>query len=293
MSAEEDPLLRRGLDAYLACRGPDCMPCGLPPLPYDFERFKAGCWHLQVGVELVTGDLQDLTNVLNNWWTLLAKWHAWNSALQQFSEHDAWVLRGEFLESAVHQCLFCPSALRDAIVHVATQGIHQARLAIGKGYRDQIPGDPLQPDQEPRRYPRRKREERLRELLSPWQAGAHLLDRLAGLDDEDYRKRTLDYRNEHSHAIGPRLGLGLTRMLTRSVNQATELIEQESGRFELIDIPGKAQVSYGFGGRRPLDLAGSYAANLLQYQRARECFEAYVGILDAALKQMPRRTSLP
>lgn len=293
MNAEEDALLRRGLDAYLACRGPACLPCGLPPLPYDFERFKAGCWHLQLGVELVIGDLQDLTNVLNNWWTLLAKWHAWNSALPQFGEHDAWVLRSEFLEPAVHQCLFCPSAMRDAIVHVATHGIHQARLAIGKGYSDQLPGDPLQPHQQPRKYPRRKREERLRDLLLPWPAGAHLMDRLAGLDDEDYRNRTRDYRNEHSHAIGPRLGIGLTRMMTRSVRQATELVEQEPGRFVLVDIPGKVQVSYGFGGRQALDLTETYAANLQQYQRARECFEAYVGILDAALEQMPRQTVMP
>mgnify|MGYP000848393316 CR=1 FL=1 len=54
-------------------------------------------------------------------------------------------------------------------------------------------------------------------------------DDLAGLDDEDYRKRTLNYRNEHSHAIAPRLGIGLTRMTSRAVRQATELIEQEPG----------------------------------------------------------------
>jgi len=271
MNADEDALLRRGLDAYLDRRGPDCPPRSMLPLPYDFARFGERAWHLAITAELVTGDLQDLTNVLNNWW----------------------VLRGEFLDSAVHQCLFYPSALRDAIVHVATQGVHQARLAIDKGYKDEIPGDPVRPEQTPKQYPRRKREERLGQLLSPWAAGAHLMQLLAGLDDEDYRKRTLNYRNEHSHAIAPRLGIGLTRMTSRAVRQATELIEQEPGRFALVDTPGKMQVSYGFGGRGPLDLAESHAANLAQYQRARACFEAYVEILDAALAQMPRRTSSP
>ena len=52
-----------------------------------------------------------------------------------------------------------------------------------------------------------------------------------------------------------RLAIGLTRVLTRAVVPATELVQvqQPEGTSKPPPIPGKVSVSYGFGGTPPLD----------------------------------------
>ncbi len=293
-SVPPEPLdtLRRGYEDYLKRMRAGALEPEVPYLPYDFTRFLQRKWSL-MGAVLIQGELSEMTNILNDWQNRLTKWHAWNCVLPNYNEQDAWGLRKEFLESDAHLCLFCPSAVRDAIAYVATNGIHQARLAAESGYRDFLKGDPELPGSRMKQYPRREREERLEALLSPWEAGATFMTKLRDLDNEAYRNETLDYRNEHSHAIGPNLAIGFTQFITRSVRQATWMVRQEDGRYRDELVPAAMQVSYSLGGRAPLDMEVSRKASLGQFQFARECFEIYVGILDVVRQNLPQTDSAP
>ncbi|MEO8315600.1 MAG: hypothetical protein ABI645_12510 [Pseudomonadota bacterium] len=279
-------LLRLGYESYLERMRAGGLEPDLPYLPYDFARFWEHTW-THMGGAMIQGELRDFTNLLNDWQNRLTKWHAWNCVLVRHNEQDAWGLRKEFLEADAHLCLTCPSSIRDALVFVVTNGVHQARLASEKGYRDYLDGDPTTPGTKSKQFPRRKREERLEALLAPWPEGTIFMSKLRVLDDDSYRNSTLDYRNEHSHAIGPSLEIGVTRFVTRIVRQAFRMVQQADGTFRDELIAGVMAVSYGFGGRDPLGTEISRKACLEQFQIARECFTIYVSILDTVRQTLP------
>ncbi len=109
---------------------------------------------------------------------------------------------------------------------------------------------------------------------------------LRAINDKDYENETSNYRNRHSHIIGPRLGLGHVRTVVRSVEEHTTMTKQPDGTY--IDTPtGMMVASYGFGGTPPLDLEKAHAANLEQYRRARKCYTSYRNLLEVGLSSMP------
>jgi len=235
---------------------------------------------------MVKDELRELTNNLNHWHGSLRRWQAWNTIIQPYDPDDAWELRREFLEALAHHCLLTPSSIRDTLTFVATNSIHQVRLMASKEYRDYLEGDPKNPSEKPKHLTRRQKEKRLADLISIWPDAPEFMASLRKIDDEAYRNLTSDYRNRNTHSIGPRLGIGITSTVVRSVQQATMMSKQPGGKYMPTPIPGKMSVSYGFGGTEPLDMEKARAANLNQYRRARECYTKYRGLLSASLASM-------
>jgi hypothetical protein len=290
MNADHLALLRNGVETYVSHYDDgDLEPVG-SYLPYDFDdEINRYQWRMMAGL-LVSDELREVSNILNGWHGALLQWHAWNRALVAFDEQDAWELRREFVEACAHQCLQQPYSVRDMLVFAATNAIHQVRLAFGNGYRDCLEGDPTAPDDRPQHLSRRRKEQRLERLMTPWPAAVRWFVLLRRIDDDAYRKTTFDYRNRAAHAIAPRLGVGHVGLVTRRVEQATELERQADGSYLQIAVPGKMVVSYGFGGTPPLDMDATRIANLEQYRRARECFESYRRLLSDAMAEMPFST---
>ena len=217
----------------------------------------------------------------------MQKWQAWNDVIENYGRHDAWELRREFLEALAHYCLLQPSAIRDTFTFVATNSMHQVRLASERGYQDYLEGDPKTSKDKPKYLTRRQKEKRLGNLISQWSESSEFAASLHRIDDRAYRRETFNYRNLSSHSIGPGLGIGITRAVVRSVEQATQMTKQPDGTYNLTPIPGKLSVTYGFGGTPPLDMKKACAANLEQYRRARECYGNYRKLLATALASMP------
>ena len=124
------------------------------------------------------------------------------------------------------------------------------------------------------------------DLISIWPESADFLASLHKIDDKAYRQATSNYRNLASHSISPRLGLGVTRAVVRSVEQATQMTRQPDGTYLPTPIAGKMSVRYDFGGTEPLDMEDARAANLEQYRRAR-------GVLRELSNSLVRRVSVP
>lgn len=286
MDDEYFDLLRAAFNAYLL----RLSGGGLEPLEsylsYDYDQVDGYQWQL-FGNELVKDELREITNILNYWHGSLQRWHAWNNVIATYDADDAWELRREFLEAHAHQCLLQPSATRDTFTFVATNSMHQARLASNMCYRDFMDGDPKLPGDKPKHLTRRQKEERLAGLISHWPESADFMSSLRKIDDGPYRQETSDYRNRASHSIAPRLGIGITRAVVRSVVQATQMTRQSDGTFKPTPMPGKMSVSYGFGGTAPLDMEEARSVNLQQYRRARKCYQSYRTVLAAALVSMP------
>lgn len=283
MNPDKRNLLHVAFDAYLVrlCQGE------LEPsdnyLSYDFSSVDIPNWY-SLGKELVKDELTEITNKLNHWQGSLRRWQAWNSVIKPYGTDEAWELRREFLEALAHICLLMPSSIRDAFIFVATNSMHQVRLLTSKGYGDYLEGDPKSPGEVPKHLTRRKKEKRLADLISTWSEAPDFMASLRKIDDEAYRNATSDYRNLNSHSIGPRLGIGLTRAVVRSVKQATTMTTNADGACSLVPTPGKMSVVYTFGGTAPLDMEKAFSANLEQFRCARTCYESYLQLLAAGLK---------
>ena len=280
-------LLRSAFDAYLL----QLDDVGLDPsesyLSYDFDQIERHRWRT-LGHEMVEDELREITNILNRWLRSLRQWRAWNIVIASYGEKDAWELRSEFLEALAHQCLLQPSATRDALTFVVTNSMHQVRLGLGNGYLDHLEGDPVAHDQRPRNLTRRQKEQRLFNLIKPWpEAAPQFIAALCRVDDKFYRESTSDYRNRSSHSIGPRLAIGMTRAVVRSVQASTEIKKQADGTYERTRVPGCMSVCYGFGGTLPLDMEDAFTSNLDQYRRSRTCYEYYRRLLKVGMDGMP------
>ena len=218
----------------------------------------------------------------------LSRWHAWSMVLNGHDELNAWELRSEFLDSLVHECLLRPSSIRDTLTSVATAAFHQVRLGLDESYPDYIEGDPRTPEEKPTFFNRKNKEKRLTNIIKIWPESTLFLNSLREINTSGYINKTYDYRNLTNHSIGPRIGIGETRTVTRSIEPATVFEEAESGRFTRVNVPGKVAVSYGFGGTPPLDLETIRAANLAQYQIARSCYIEYRALLETTVAKIAR-----
>ncbi len=279
-------LLRKSFDEYLDYISEHQFEPTEIYLGYDFSFLNDRKWHL-MGEMMVEGELRELTNNLNHWRSSLHRWQAWNLVTAKLSADQAWILRRELLESLAHECLLRPSAIRDTFTSVATNALHQIRLSDRSTYRDVLVGDPTKPGERPKHLSRKKKEHQLSSIAAIWPNANSLLSLIRRLDDETYRQSTSDYRNLNSHTIGPRLGVGETRVVKRSVIQATYLKDIGNKLFEEAQIPGKLSVSYSFGGTPQLDLSDVRLLNLEQFKIARNCYLEYRTLLESLCSSIP------
>lgn len=237
---------------------------------------------------MIEDELRELTNQIHHWRDMLRRWQAWNCAAAAFDQAEAWDLRREFTEPLMHCCLITPSAFRDTIIFVATNTLHQILLNTEVGYKDHLEGDPTPSNPDPKPLSRKQKETRLAKLANSLTAPKTFLSSLRKLDDDEYRTSTSDYRNLNSHAIGPRVTIGVTKLVTRRVIVATEMEEQADGTYRIVEVPGKYVARYSFGGMEPLDIESARNANLKQYLLARVCFDRFIELLQSHSSRLPR-----
>jgi len=267
-------------------------PLDGPPFPYDVcPLVKEVAWRTPsfVAEPLVEGELRELTNTLNEWRGALRRWYAWLAVLEGFSDDDAWDLQWEFVESIAFQCLFYPSATRDRFTFVATNTLHQVRMAADATYDDRLASDPKPGKEDKLRFlPRKETEAQLEAISDALDGGAAFTAGLWSIDENDYLAKTSNFRNLASHAIAPRLTVGHTNVVVRRVVPATKMMQQPDGTYKDEQIPGKQHVSYGFGGTDPLQMRAVFAANLAEFEKAAACFRSYVDVLNEALAKLPK-----
>ena len=278
--------LRESFDDFLHALDEPLKPDD-PYLLYEFPYITAAKWRFMADA-MLQDELREVTNRLHEWRDMLRRWHAWNRIVSKHDDMHAWDLRREFMDPLMHTSLLMPSAIRDLFTFVGTNALHQIRLHVEVGYKDVLTGDPSASDPQPRPLNRRQKETRFAKLAAPLQNASALVNSVYQLDDADYREQTKDYRNANSHAIGPRIALGSTRMVARRAVPATRIETQVDGTGLIVEIPERYVASYAFGGLEPLDLEVARTANLGQYGIARTCFHKFTAILQANAETLPR-----
>lgn len=285
MTTDNANFLRTAFNSYLE-QLESCLEPTSCYLPYEFDFIHQRSWYI-FGREMVNDELREITNSMNQWHRDLRKWHAWNKVIAKYQESDAWNLRTEFLEATIHQCLVTPSAIRDRFTFVATNSLHQVRLSSEKNYKDYLEGDPKSSKQKPTQLRRQQKEKRLTKVSSILPNSKIFLESLQLINDEKYAKETLDFRNRSTHSIPPRLGIGFTRAITRTVKPTTEMKKQSNNTYKEAPRPGEFNVCYGCGGTPPLNLEEVRLSNLQQYHVSRECYQHYITLLRLGVEALP------
>ena len=279
-------VLRTAFEEYLGALGGSLVPDD-SLLPYDYPYITDAKWR-PFADAMLQDELREFTNRLHEWRDMLRRWQAWNGVVSSREEMPAWDLRREFMEPLMHTCLMMPSAVRDLATFVGTNALHQIRLHTETSYRDVLEGDPSAANPTPRPLTRRQKEARLSRLAEPLQGSDQFMSALRQIDDEVYRTQTKDYRNLNSHAIGPRIALGHTRMVTRRAEPAVRVEALPGGAGRLVEDPGRYVASYGVGGLEPLDLESARVASLGQYTASRRCFALFTALLQTHCAKLPR-----
>lgn len=241
-------------------------------------------WYVMAD-SMVEDELREATNLMNSWRMKLLQWEGWLDVLDEYGEDEGWQIGSHFVESIAYFCMFQPSAARDRIARIATNSIHQANLSIDKSYVDRLDGD----DQKSRgRFSRVNIEKQLERIGSRWSNASELLPALKRLDADEYRKKTVDWRNRASHFFAPRFEVGHVQMVTRSMVRRSFLVEQPDGTFVVEFDPERTCVSYGFGGIPPLSLRETYSANFEQFELALQVHTIYQKLIQEFLRELPK-----
>ena len=258
-------------------------------LPYDpVPSIHTAVWHLPFVDQMVTGELREITNLLNQWKGALRRWNAWNEVSNGLPEEVRWGIEWEFIEPLAFMCMFQPSAARDRFTFVSTNALHQIRLAVDPKTSDELLGD-AKPPKYRKSYPSRKqKEEQVEAMAGASPAGTTFVAALRALDDDDYAKVTSDFRNRASHAIAPRFSVGITSVVSRERVQRTELQKQPDGTYKDVLVPNMTMVQYGYGGTPALRMDDAWSTNLAQFEIAKRCFFAYVDLLREMTASMPQ-----
>lgn len=273
----------------------DQRPSGLLPdglvLPFDvchlIERVQ---WQLPTIEGMVRGELNEITNILNQWMGSLRRWHAWLYVMDRHDSEMAWQIQWEFCEPIAFRCLFEPSAARDRFTLIATNAFHQIRCASDRRYPDKLDFDFIADKTATKIPPTRKnKEKQLKRILSPWNDGAALLKAIKSMDDAKSRTITGDFRNLSSHGLPPRLTIGLTKIVTRQVEPKMKLRRTADDFYDLVEVPNEYCISYAYGGTPPLSIRPLFEANRAEFGKARHCFSEYTKELDIALAGLPLR----
>lgn len=265
---------------------------GLKPtaklLPYDgVPDIATARWPLFAAEEMVKDELRELTNQLNYWLSNLRRWHPWNEVLKIQDTGDRWEAEWSWVEPLAFYCMFQPSASRDRFIMIATNALHQVRMALDPSIKDELLGDPTTPDEDNFFPSRRKREKQLKAFAKTWPKGRAFVEALGQLDDRGYRSLTGDFRNRASHGIAPRFSVGITSTVTRMQEQAMKLEQLPDGTYKDAPVAGKLSTSYWYGGTPALSMQNAWEANVAQFEHARRAFDAYIALFTEAVAAMP------
>ena len=107
-------------------------------LPYDIvHEIQPNDWPTMTS-EIVSGQLLAVINGINQFQTEINSLDAWARVLPDLSEAEAGSFTISHISSVGFFCLNQPYALKERIIHAATQIIHQGNRRTDRTYLDQL-----------------------------------------------------------------------------------------------------------------------------------------------------------
>jgi hypothetical protein len=246
------------------------------------ERVNEHDW-LLFNAMLVSGHLRELSNSINSWGYGIVDLQSWCLVLANFTDDEQWSLRAQSVVPIASFCLQQPYALREQFMDAVTQILHQANLKLRTGYKDSLPHDTA------KGYLRaHEKLEALRTVGSGWHRYLDFEKSVLSMNDRAFTSRTKNYRNLANHGIAPNIEIGDGIAITRTIEQATNLVKRPDGAFDLLKHATDKCISYGLGGSTPLDLDEVISAVEAQHLIAMQTLNSLNNLIEELCMNLPK-----
>lgn len=188
----------------------------------------------------------EIANAMNKLTGDTHKLAAWRDAIASLSQQQQFDAEVEFVDSLATVALNLPYVIRSRLLFATAHLCHQANRALqGRTWKDDFPLDTEVYFETADTYG------------TTWRRYGKLKQRLERIAAKDYQAATFDFRNAYNHRFSPRIVLGLSNIVTRTVDKAS------------------GAVSYGFGGTPALTLPVVVSVLEEQCRRCYAAFEAF------------------
>lgn len=206
---------------------------------------------------------REIANSINELVNHAHRLKAWSVVMSTLPRQQILEVLIEFVEPLATVALNLPYVIQSRFIFATAHLAHQANRAVkGGSWKDDLPLDRKIVFKIADRYG------------APWKSYVGLKACLERISAEDYQKATGDFRHRYNHRISPRIALGLTGMVTRSIDPQTRLVR------------------YGFGETPPLSmdqivvLLGAQCTHCYQ---AFEAFKVMIGEQETHIRNTPSR----
>jgi hypothetical protein len=176
---------------------------GQLPKSLHFQWFAYGMMFGEFSRE-IANSINDLTNHTHSL-------KAWHTVLSSMTEDDRLDTLHGAIDPLATVSLNLPHVIRSRFIFATAHLCHQANQSSA-GWRDDLKLDgEIYMDEAIR-------------CGQPWKKFNRLQRTLERLYDRKYQRSTHDFRNAYSHRFSPRVGLGLTQVVDRSINSKSKQV---------------------------------------------------------------------
>lgn len=221
-----------------------------PLAPYDWYTLKntlPAKW--MVYSLFLKEHASELSNTINEFRRYIASLLAWEKVIAGLDQEEKYHVVIEFVSPLATLTLNMPYVIRSRFIYSVAHLSHQANQTKQKSWVDDLPIDS------------EIYFEAADKFGQPWKKYTKLKVELEKIANKEYGKATHDFRNKYNHRYSPEIEIGLTGLLTRTVNQ--------DGR-----------VSYTFGQTEPLMLKDIIALLKTQYFLCMISYEKYQALVN-------------
>lgn len=198
---------------------------------------------------------RELANTINEFRRHIASLLAWQKVLEGLDEEERYHIVIEFVSPLATLALNMPYVSRSRFIYSVAHLSHQANQTKQKLWVDDLPIDS------------KIYSETADKFGKPWKKYTKLKVKLERIANKEYAKATHDFRNKYNHRYSPRIELGLTGLVIRTVN--------ENGR-----------VSYGFGQTEPLMLKDIIPLLKTQHSLCLISYEKYQDLVSEQISEI-------
>lgn len=248
-----------------------------PYLPYDFASQIADSDWPSLAGEIVRVNLTESANGINEFHSRIDHLDAWARVIAEMNEEDAWETTHFLVSPIAHFCLLQPYALKERLIHAATQIIHQGNIKCVHDYQDKLPTDPVDPKQSKWPSGREKLNALQQISTTRWPSSRALANALAKLNSRHFEQQTLRYRTKANHLIPPHFEIGLGPFVTRYLSTDYAGPANES------KVP---RVTYGFGGTPPLKISEIVTLCATEHINAVDCYHRLEVVVREILEKI-------
>jgi hypothetical protein len=195
---------------------------------------------------------RELANAINAFTHNVRKLMTWDALYPEFNEDEQHVAMHEFIDPVATLCLLTPYVIRSRFIYATAHLCHQVNLIREDAWQEtSLPVDnDIYFDSADQQG-------------TPWKEYRRLKLRIEAIGGKALQKATAEFRNAFTHRFPPRVGIGFTNFITRRVD------------------PGTGQVSYAFGGAKPLALGDIIVLLIAEMEKNYGAFEAFQKLVAA------------